>query len=246
MKSVTLEECLNKRQIIKYFDALDIKYQGINYTINVGDTFGRLEVIYLVSYMEGTTKRKGCICKCSCTDNSYIGPSRLHMLLNGDLVSCGCYSKDIHRQLMINNNTKHGYTTRSNREHLYTIWGAMIDRAENSNRKDAKYYANKGITVCNEWRSSYENFRDWAINNGYKDGLSIDRKDNSLGYCPENCRWINIKYQNSNKTNNRILEYNGQCHTITEWCRIIGKSWTYIDSRLKSGKTVGQALGYEK
>lgn len=242
---MTLQECLDKRVIIREYNSIDIKYQGIKYTINVGDTCGRLQVVKLVQYLEGSTKRKGCICKCSCSENSYIGPSRLHMLLSGELVSCGCYSKDIHKQMMIENNTKHGYATRDNREKLYILWGAMIDRANNHNRDDSKYYADKGISVCEDWRD-YQNFREWSLSNGYKEGLSLDRKDNSLGYCPSNCMWINLKEQNSNKTNNRILTYKGVSHTITEWTRITGKSWAYIDSRLKAGNTVGQALGYEK
>lgn len=121
----------------------------------------------------------------------------------------------------------------------------MINRASNPNRVDSKYYFEKGIEVCEQWRD-YRNFRKWALDNGYKEGLSIDRKDNSLGYNPDNCRWIPLNEQNSNKTNNRILEYNGIKLTITEWCRRTGLSWSTIDSRLKAGKTVGQALGFEK
>lgn len=240
---MTLQECLNKKVITQEYDSIDIKYQGINYVINIGDNCGRLEVIKLVQYLEGSTKRKGCICKCICGE--YIGPSRLHMLISGELVSCGCYSKDMHSKMMIKNNTKHGHSTRNNREKLYVLWGAMIDRANNHNRQDSNYYADKGITVCDEWRD-YSIFREWAISSGYKEGLSLDRKDNSLGYSPSNCRWIELNKQNSNKTNNRIITYNGISHTITEWTRITGKSWTFINSRLKAGKTVGQALGYEK
>lgn len=242
---MTLKECLNKREIIQEYNELEIKYKGNNYIIKVGDMFERLTVVKLVQYLEGNTKRKGCICKCNCTDNSYIGPSRLYMLLSGDLVSCGCYSRDIHSDIMTRMNFKHGDATRDNREKLYILWGAMIDRANNHNRDDSKYYADKGIRVCEDWRD-YQKFREWSLSNGYKEGLSLDRKDNSLDYCPSNCRWIELKDQNSNKTNNRILTYKGVSHTITEWTRITGKSWTYIDSRLKAGKSVGQALGYEK
>lgn len=117
--------------------------------------------------------------------------------------------------------------------------------AQEYNRQDSKYYADKGIDVCEEWRD-YTKFREWSLSNGYKEGLSLDRKDNSLGYSPDNCRWIELKEQNSNKTNNRILTYRGISHTITEWTRITGLNWSTIDRRLKAGKTVGQALGYEK
>lgn len=128
--------------------------------------------------------------------------------------------------------------------YIYVLWGAMIDRATNKNRLDSKYYSEKGITVCDEWRN-YLNFREWSINNGYEEGLSLDRIDNSLGYSPENCRWIPLNKQNSNKTSNRILTYKDKSMTITDWCRETGLSWSTINNRLKSGKTVGQALGFE-
>lgn len=205
--------------------------------------YGRLEVIKLVRYMEGKSKRKGCICKCSC--GNYIGISRLYGLFNGELISCGCYSKEIHSKLMTVKNTKHGDSTRNNRSNLYIIWGAMIDRTSNPNRLDSDHYYNKGIRVCDEWKD-YLSFKTWALSNGYKEGLSIDRIDNSKGYNPTNCRWVKLEEQNRNKTNNRVLEYNGEKHIITEWCRMTGLNWSTIDRRLKKGLSVGQALGYEE
>lgn len=238
-----LEECINSKTIIKEYNSLSIKYSGVDYKISIGDVFGRLTVIKLIRYYEGKIIRKGCICLCSC--GNYIGPSRLVSLLNGDLLSCGCYSKESHRKLMISKNTKHGFSTRDNREHLYVLWGAMVDRATNTNRKDSKYYSRKNITICDEWRNDYLAFRNWSLNNGYKEGLSLDRIDNSLGYYPENCRWIEIKEQNSNKTNNRFLTYRGKTKTITTWGRELGLSWEIINNRLNKGLTVGQALGLE-
>lgn len=88
-------------------------------------------------------------------------------------------------------------------------------------------------------------YLEWSLKNGYKEGLSLDRIDNSKGYSPENCRWIPLKEQNSNKTNNRILTYNGISKTITQWSRERNLSWDTINRRLKVGKTIGQALGYE-
>lgn len=241
---MTYNECLQKREIIQNYQSVNLKVDGESYTICVGDKFSKLEVVDLVQYKEGNTKRRGCICKCSCSDTSFIGPSRLNMLITGELVSCGCYQREVHSKQMIQRNTKHGFSTRKNREHLYVIWGSMMDRATNHNRADAKYYSNKGIEVCDEWRD-YTIFRDWALSNGYKEGLSIDRKDNSDGYNPSNCRWIPLKDQNSNKTSNRYLDYNGLHLTITEWGRRTGLSWDVINRRLSKGMSVGQALGYE-
>lgn len=236
---MSLDDCMKKYPIIEEHNNLITKYKGVDNTFNVGDIIGKLTIIKLMHFKDDTnTIRKGCICKCEC--GNYIGPSRLVSLLNGDLLSCGCYQKEVHSKLLSSRNFKHGFST----EHLYTLWGAMINRATDINRKDAKYYSEKGITVCDAWRNDYVSFREWSLKNGYKEGLSLDRIDNSKGYSPENCRWI-PKEQNSNKTNNRILTYNGISKTITQWSRERNLSWGTINRRLKVGKTIGQALGYE-
>jgi hypothetical protein len=232
------------KKIIKELNELEITYENSKLKFKIGDKYNKLTIIKLVNYQEDSgRKSKGCICQCEC--GNIIGPIRLRNLLNGDNMSCGCYQQSIHSKQMADRNYKHGYSTRNNREPLYIIWGAMIDRTENTNRSDSKYYSEKGIMVCEEWRNDYTKFREWSLNNGYRPGLSIDRIDNSLGYCPGNCRWIPLNQQNLNKTSNRYLEYNGISKTITDWGRETGLSWNTINSRLKKGLTVGQALGYE-
>jgi hypothetical protein len=75
--------------------------------------------------------------------------------------------------------------------HLYSIWKSMRQRCENPKHKGYKYYGGKGIAVCEQW-AKFINFREWATDNGYKDGLSIDRIDSDKGYFPENCQWITL------------------------------------------------------
>ena len=85
------------------------------------------------------------------------------------------------------------------KESLYKCWRFMRKRCQSKNQYYSRYYYKKGISVCNEWDSlnnGFDNFCKWAIENGYKQGLSIDRIDSSKGYYPENCRWITI---NENK-----------------------------------------------
>lgn len=86
---------------------------------------------------------------------------------------------------------------------LYNIWKNMRKRCNNPNNTKYKWYGGKGINVCPEWDNAdngFINFKKWALENGYSDNLTIDRKDSFKDYCPENCRWItlseNIKRSN--------------------------------------------------
>lgn len=80
---------------------------------------------------------------------------------------------------------------------LYVAWCDMKRRCTPKSRV-AMYYANRGITVCDAWSESYEAFRDWALANGYKQGLELDRRDNDKGYSPDNCRWATRGQQMAN------------------------------------------------
>lgn len=221
---------------------MEITYKGKKYNISVGDTYERLNVVALVRYKEGNITRKGCICKCSC--GRFIGPSRLYMLLSKELLSCGCYSSQMHSNMLVERNTIHGECIRGHRTKLYMLWAGMIDRCKNTNRADAEYYSLKGIEVYTDWLD-FNTFREWALANGYKDGLSIERKDVNKGYNPDNCTFILLKDQNKNKSNSRILEYNGVKKNMVDWCKECNISWSVLNNRLNKGMSVGKALNLE-
>ena len=78
----------------------------------------------------------------------------------------------------------------SDKSKLYYIWRGMIRRCYEPSVKAYRWYGKRGIAVCEEWRKSYELFREWSLNNGYAEGLSIDRINSDGNYAPLNCQWI--------------------------------------------------------
>lgn len=103
---------------------------------------------------------------------------------------------------------------------IYQIWECMKRRCYSKNFDHYDRYGGRGITVCDDWKNNFKQFYDWAIQNGYKENLTIDRINNDKGYYPENCRWITGKEQHRNKENTRYLTYNGITRPCSEWDEI--------------------------
>ena len=105
--------------------------------------------------------------------------------------SCGCVSSKLKGDFHITHNLKN--------HKLYKVWSSMKQRCNNLNSKSFKNYGARGIKVCNEWENDFKAFYDWAIKNGYKDGLSIERENNNGNYGPLNCIFATMQVQNCNK-----------------------------------------------
>jgi hypothetical protein len=195
-----------------------------------GMTFGRLTVIERAgSYKNGNVTW---LCKCDCgCEKVIIGRS----LISGITKSCGCLMKDMATERMT---THGGHHTR-----LYTIWRGMKERTSNPNSQHYSYYGGRGIKVCDEWKTDFASFRDWAMAHGYRDDLSIDRIDVDGNYEPYNCRWTDQKTQLNNRKCNRLLTVNGVSQTMAEWSRVRGISYNAIRKRLRLGWPVERALG---
>ena len=124
---------------------------------------------------------------------------------------------------------------------IYNIWRGMRDRTRHESHRQYKDYGGRGIKVCDEW-NSFETFYKWAVENGYRDGLTIDRIDNDGNYCPNNCKFATREEQANNKRNNHILTYNGESHNITQWAKILGVSREAIAQRICRGWSVEKTL----
>ena len=121
------------------------------------------------------------------------------------------------------------------RRRIYNCWLNNINKCNNPKHPSYKNYGARGIQVCKEWINSFEKFRIWALNNGYKDNLTIDRIDVNGDYCPENCRWVDMKTQQNNKRTNKYLTYNGETLTIRQWEEKLGLGRDTLRYRLKLG-----------
>lgn len=156
----------------------------------VGRRFGKLTVL-----KEAGRKANGMVlwfCQCDCGVFSTVRGDRLR---SGKTKSCGCSGCCA---------IKHG----ESKSRLYQTWTNMIRRCCFPNHNNFKNYGGRGITVCEEWRNSFEAFYEWAMANGYDETAprgqcTIDRINNDGNYCPENCRWVDMVVQANNRRNNR-------------------------------------------
>lgn len=114
------------------------------------------------------------------------------------------------------------YENHAQSNKLYAVWSCMKQRCYNPKNKRWNRYGGRGIKICEEWKNSFESFREWALSHGYSEGLTIDRINNDGNYEPDNCRWATYKEQNNNYSGNDIIEYNGERHTVTQWAELYG------------------------
>ena len=158
----------------------------------VGKKFNRLTV---VEYL-GVRKwgKHWWRCMCDCGTEVEINTSRITGK-SSSTKSCGCLRKE-----SMTKNRADPYRHGLHKHKLYAIYYQMLQRCYNPNSQRYKYYGGSGIHVCSEWQENFLEFYSWAINNGWEDGLSIDRVDNTKGYSPRNCEWVTVS-ENSRRMN---------------------------------------------
>lgn len=188
----------------------------------LGQKFNRL----IVTRFSGVDHKSHALweCLCDCGKTKVIKASSM---VRGMTKSCGCMLAECHT-------ARKGQRTGLRNRVLYKMWSAMVNRCHNPKRPNYVYYGARGISVCNEWRTSFEQFesdigpRPTAIH-------SIDRIDVNGNYEPTNCRWATPTEQGRNRRSNRFLEFNGERLTISEWANRLGVTVRTISCRIESG-----------
>lgn len=127
------------------------------------------------------------ICKCECGN---IFETNVNNLRNNHTNSCGCLRK-------YSGNVNHGLYWKERK--LFAVWINMKQRCTNPNNRSYKDYGKRGISVCEEWLNDFKNFYEWAMQNGYQNGLTLDRINNNGNYEPSNCRWTTMLIQRHNQ-----------------------------------------------
>lgn len=199
-----------------------------NHKDHTGKRFGRLIAI---KYVIIEPKKNKWICKCDCGNEILVSASRL---IKGDTKSCGCYRKELMREKQ----TTHG----QRRTRLYYIYRSMIQRCADEKSGQYNNYGGRGIKICEEWKK-FECFYDWAHKNGYADNLKIDRIDNNIGYCPENCKWSTNLEQANNQRTNLMVGDTGL--TLTQYCRVNNVKYHTIRTRISRGKSTFDLIPHE-
>lgn len=202
--------------------------------IKVNEKYHMLTVIELVKiYKKDKPKlyRTWARCKCDCGKDIFIRANNIH---NGQK-SCGCLRVTRKPRLT------HGYS----RSKIYKVWATMKNRCYREKTERYKNYGGRGIKVCSEWLSSSEAFIKWALANGYREGLTLERKNNDGNYEPNNCSWETLTKQSNNKQNTVILELNGVRKSLSEWSEATGIKRSTIYARVKKGWPIELALGID-
>lgn len=205
-----------------------------------GMRFGRLSVLHLDKSTDAPNMKRRWVCLCDCGN---MITARGDCLKGGKVKSCGCYQREIASMLRKgNHDIKHGYS----RDRLFNIWYLMKYRCDDESSPAFKNYGGRGITVCKEWSdgwiSGYEAFKEWAMNNGYTDNLTLDRIDNNSGYSPKNCRWVSNDVQANNKRNNVLYRYDGKQMTLAQIAKEFGIRYKTLWRRIQLGHSIEEAV----
>ena len=163
--------------------------------IKEGQKFGMLTVIKEGDkvYLPCGQSNRTVMCTCDCGEVKTV---KLLHLSRGRTTSCGCVQGE-----------RSGDS--KDRHPLYIVWRGMKNRCYCDSYKEKHLYKDKGIVICDAWKYSYLTFKEWAINNGWAEGLVIDRECGDGNYEPNNCRWVTPLVNGNNTSQNVKVMYKG-------------------------------------
>lgn len=193
----------------------------------INATFGRWTVVDK-SARRGLRGELFWLCRCSCGSVRDVSGV---VLRNKGSTSCGC------------SNTKRAFKHGGVGTPEYSIYHSMLQRCLSESCHAYPDYGGRGITVCQEWQgpNGFINFlRD--VGTRPKKGLSLERKDNKLGYSKENCVWATAEEQCSNRRSNIHVTLAGETLTLAQWTRRLGLSKTLVSDRLRRGWSAKDTL----
>ena len=190
-----------------------------NFKDETGHVYGKLMVVSL----DHTDRKAFWLCKCECGRFKVVSGDKLR---SGNTKSCGCLQDEFRKSG--ESRKTHGMT----KSRLYSEWCNMRSRCNNPKNLMFKNYGGRGIKYCDEW-NVFENFKTWAIESGYNDNLTLERKNVNDSYCPKNCCWILREKQYLNRTDSHLVTAFGKTQTIKEWSDETGIKYDTIHARIK-------------
>ena len=193
----------------------------------IGQRFGRLLVLSEAPPYRSPQNKPYRASRCACDCGKHVVVLNSH-LRTKQTTSCGC--------LLVEVQTTHGQSKTPE----YRVWECMHTRCKATTGRDKAWYADRGIFVCEEWRTFERFISDMGPRPSPKH--TLDRIDNSGPYSRENCRWAHPFVQQGNKRNNRFVTHDGETLHLAEWARRCGVPYATLRSRLKRGWDVHRAM----
>lgn len=202
----------------------------------IGQKFNRLTIKEDIG-IHKHGRKVSAACECGKEGIYYVS-----FLKTGHTKSCGCLNKEKQAENKIKM-TKHGKTG----DDIYMLWKSIRARCYNKNDPRYANYGGRGVTMCEEWKASFQPFYDWCISNGWKKGLAIDKDKlypgkNGMIYSPEYCCFLTPRENCQHREITLNIEYNGRVDSLSNFCRELSLNYHLVYSRVRRGVSVKDAI----
>lgn len=195
--------------------------------VAIGEKYGRLTIVGQALPTKNRQRRWQCNCECG-----GIAIVRTDGLTSGRAQSCGCRQKEIATKFCVER-SRHGMS----RSRVYESWCHMIDRCTNRNNGRYADYGGRGVSVCDRWKEDFLNF--YSDMGEMPDGMTLERKDNSKGYGPDNCHWATYSEQNRNRRNSIFIATEIGIMHLQEFCDMKNMKYYTAKRKFHNGSLAG-------